>query len=259
MIKDAMEWLKKHFTDQHSLVPSRLSFPKTKRKSFYWDPELRQVEELDDSPPDLRHTLTSVRSLIDYINNEVDLANLEGPAKVFVGESQITADIGLENIATMPFRKTPLWLLLERLVKEPSLKQAEAIKLVRQEFGPFDVGQVALTACRSLRIQTDSESIQESQAAKFGKSVMASTVNGENLPDKLVVEANVYQHSRVGVPINVFLSVDFNKPGCIRFEPNEAEMQDAIEAEVANVYDQLVDAFKDSETVNVYQGEYRVE
>lgn len=256
MIKDAMEFLRDYFTDQRSIRPTRLDFPKLKRRSFYWDPSLKEVGELDDSPPDLRHTLTSVRSLCEYVENSAQEMSL---SNIFVGENKITADMGLENIASMPFRKTPLWLLLERLVKEPSLKQAEAIKLVRQEFGPFDVGQVALTACRALRIATDTESIQESQAAKFGKSVMASTVNGENLPDRLVVVVPVYQHSRFEATINVFLSVDFNKPGCIRFEPNEAEMMDAIENEVEHVYSQLVDVFKGSETVNVYQGEYRVE
>lgn len=253
MIKEAMEFLKEHFTDQAVVKPVKLDFPKLKRKSFFWDPAAKIVDEFDDDPLDKRHTLTSVRSLCEYVENQATKTN------IFVGESKITADMGLENLATMPFRKTPLWLLLEKLVKEPSLKQAEAIKLVRQEFGPFDVGQVALTACRSLKISQDTESIQESQAARFGKSVMASTVNGENLPDKLIVVVPVYQHSRVEATIDVFLSVDFNKPGCIRFEPNEAEMIDAIENEVERVYSQLVDLFQGSETVNVYQGEYRVE
>lgn len=253
MIKDAMEFLKKHFTDQALIKPVKLDFPKVKRKAHYWDPKMGECQEIEDDPLDKRHTLTSIRSLCEYVGNQASKAS------IFVGENKITADMGLANIATMPFRKTPLWELLEKLVNEPSLKQAEAIKLVRQEFAPFDVGQVALTACRSLRISSDTESVQESQAAKFGKSVMASTVNGENLPDKLVVQAPVYQHSRNASTVHVFLSVDFNKPGCIRFEPNEAEMMDMIENEVQSVYSQLVDVFKDSETVNVYQGEYRVE
>ena len=253
MIKDGLEWLKEFFTDQERVKPTKLEFVKSKRKSFYWDPASKMVEELDDSEPDVRHRITSVQSLANYINDR------KLPSNIFVGDANITVDQGLESIVTMPFRKTPLWLLLERLVKEPSLKQAEAIKLVRQEFAPFDVGQVALTACRSLRISSDTESIQESQAARFGKSVVAATVGGDSMPDKLVITAKPYQHSELTRTVDVFLSVDFNKAGCIRFEPNEAQLLDAIEAEVGAVYDSMLDSFVGNESVFVYQGEYRVE
>jgi hypothetical protein len=253
MIKDGLEWLKEFFTNQAVVKPVKLDFPKTKRKTFYWDPQLKSVDELDDSPPDLRHTITTVESLVDWVKD----CDIE--CSIFVGENKITVDQGIDRIITMPFRKTPLWELLEKLVDEPSLKQAEAIKLVRQEFGPFDVGQTTLAACRSLKISSDTESIQESQAARFGKSIVAATVGGDAMPDKLIIEAKPYQHSELTRTVEVFLSVDFNKAGCIRFEPNEAEMMEAIEDEVDAVYQSLSAKFANSETVFVYQGEYRVE
>lgn len=253
MFEKVLDWMKSHFTDQAKVKPEKLDFVRSKRKAWYWDPDTKTVQHLEDCPSDLRHTITTVGSLVDW----VEYCKIE--CSIFVGENKITVDQGIDRIITMPFRKTPLWELLEKLVNEPSLKQAEAIKLVRQEFGPFDVGQKTLTACRSLRISSDTESVQESQAAKFGKSIVAATVGGDAMPDKLVITAKPYQHSENLQTVDVFLSVDFNKAGHIRFEPNEAQMMDAIEAEVHAVYGTLLSTLCDSETVFVYQGEYRVE
>jgi hypothetical protein len=253
IISDAFQWFRDFFTDQAKVVPTELDFVKAKRKSWYWDPDTKTVQSIDDCELDLRHEVSSVESLCDFITDN------SRPTLVFVGENKITADMGIDCIITMPFQKTPLWRLLERLAAGPSLKQADAIKLVRQEFGPFDVGQKTLTACRSLRIATDTESIQESQAAKFGKSVFASTIGGDAMPDKMVIAAKPYQHSQSARNVDVFLSVDFNRPGHIRFEPNESQMLDAITDEVYHVYNSLNEAFDASKQVFVYQGEYRVQ
>lgn len=251
MIKDALEWCKEFFTEQSALAPVTVNFPNVKRTSHYWDPDSRLLVNMDDSPLDERHVLGSEQSLIDYIRN-----TNEG-GSVWVGESKITVDLGIDRLLTMPFNKTPLWLLLEKLVKQPSLPQAEAIKLLRQEFADFDTSQKALACCRSLRIATDTESIQESQAAKFGKSIVASTVGGDSMPDKLKIGVPVYRHSESTTNIDVFLSVDFNKAGCIRFEPNEAQMLKALDLEVFEVFDRLTMKLVDSK-VNVYQGDHKV-
>jgi hypothetical protein len=220
--------------------------------------------EINRERPDNAHEFLSLDSLANYlIGIAEDGSRTNHPVNVWVGDNEVTVEC-LENdpkdIVRLRFEHTPLFNLLRDLVKKPSLSQQQSIKLLRQQFAPFDVGQRAITTARSLKIHTtdDDERDQSALAARVGKSVLQQAVGAENMPDRLEVKAPVFTTSASECTVHVFLSVDFVNRGCILFEPNEQQLHDAIAAERLLTFNKLSNLCEDVENVHIYEGKYHV-
>jgi hypothetical protein len=264
MIEKTLDWMKGFFTDQSKMAPVELEFAREKRVKRYWDPATRKVVEINRERPDNAHEFLSLDSLANYVLGIAeDGSRTNHPVNVWVGDNEVTVEC-LENdpkdIVCLRFEHTPLFKLLLDLVKRPSLPQQQAIKLLRQQFAPFDVGQKAITTARSLKIHTtdDDERDHSALAARVGKSVVQQAVGAEHLPDRLVVLTPVFTTSSDQCTVDVFLSVDFANRGCILFEPNEQQLHDAVAAERLSTFNHLSKLCEDTENVHIYEGKYHV-
>jgi hypothetical protein len=258
VLKEAINWLREHFTDQAKVVPVVIEgISPSKRKKLVWHPEKKDLIELERERPDNAHKLRSIEAVIQYV--------LKHPAKtnVWVGPDKITVECVENNpkdFAFHPFVFNPLFKVLQELNNRPSLPQAQGIKLLRQQLSPFDPGAKALTVARNLKIATveDYESEQSNITARLGKSVMASASGATDLPEYLNVTTQVYlKGGATGYPIRVWMSVDLASKGNLLFEPDKAQLEEAMLLERTEIVGILTDALKGTD-VAIYEGEYCV-
>lgn len=257
-MKEVFEWIKNRFTDEARVVPCVIEgISPSKRKKLVWHPQKKDLIELERERPDNNHKLLSIEAVIQYVQKH--------PAKtnVWVGPDKITVEC-VENdpkdFAFHPFVFSPLFKVLQELLNRPSVSQAEGIKLLRQQFSPFDPGAKALNVARNLKIATveDYESEQSNITARLGKSVMASASGATELPEYLNVKTQVYlKGGATGYAVRVWMSVDLLKRGNLIFEPDKAQMEEAMLLERTEIVGILTDALKGTD-VSIYEGEYCV-
>lgn len=259
MLKDFFESVKQFCTDQSRVVPQLLGFKGDHRKLLYWNPALKEVEEIDVSPPDNKHKLHTVANVVQYIKH---VAGTHKPI-VWVGNEAVTIEVDESvhrNVLTMPLVKTPRFALLEKLNGTPSVPQDVAIRLLRQDFAGFDIGSKALTGARNMRTQKveDMHSEQSHVASRVGKSIQQDAVGGQLLPEYLEITTSVYVgNSADDKIIQLWLSYDHNKPGNLRFEPDATAMMEAVEWERSEIAAELRRDL-DGTDVKVFEGEYFV-
>lgn len=262
MLEKSLTWLRDYFTDQAKVTPQVLeSFKPGKRKRLLWDPSAKKLTTLEMDRPDNTHVLHGVDSLIAYVNN----LKSEARTNIWVGVERVTVEV-VENdpkdVLTMPFRFHPTFETLRELVIHASLPQQEAIKLLRQRFAEFDPGATALTAIRNLKISTQDDFTTEQghTAARLGKSLVQEAVGAGNLPESIEIRTPVFiKTGTVDVrTIRVWLSIDFANRGYVKFEPDEAQMEDAIIREKMELIGIIVDGTQ-GRPVAVYDGEYGVQ
>lgn len=260
MIKEALAWLKEHLTDQAKVLPKRLDDVFVSSRSTYvWDPAAQKMELIERAPPELRHVLHSVHSLIAWINNQSHTERTH----VWVGEASITVECmegRVEGILTLPMKHNPLYALLKRMGESCSYPQHEAVKLLRQQFSPFDTAGKTLTAIRNLKIATtDSYEAETSNVtAKLGRSVVQQAAGAGDLPEYIDVKTTVYHASQAEVQtIRVWTSLDFVKRGNIIFEPDTAKMEEAALNERLAIIEQIIEGVDTERDCKVYEGEYK--
>jgi hypothetical protein len=259
MFSDLFKVLRDHFTDQSKLVPVELKLGHSKREKLWYDMRTGEMELVHVERPDNAHVLQSLEAFCQYV---FDHSAADSVSIVWVGNNKATFEV-IENdpkdFASIQFLYAPLFCKLQELAKVPSIPQAEAIRLLRQQFAPFDVGSKALTIARNLRIATSEEyeSEQTNITARIGKSVMASAAGATDLPEFLTVTTPVYlTRPDVVFPVRVWLSVDTSKKGNLVFEPDGTELNQAIESSRQETQQFMRAKF--GEFVRVYEGEYRV-
>jgi hypothetical protein len=259
MLKEFFDRLVQFATDQAKVVPSQLGWAPDSRTVLYWDPQQKKVVTMAQQPPWDRHKLLCVSDVTEYIK-ALPASNMP---VLWIGERVITVEPNESDhtdLVTMPMRYSPLWKLLIELLEMKSVPQERAIRIIRQDFAPWDLGSAALTAVRNLKIARSGEDVSEQShvAHRLSKSVMQDAAGASQLPEYLDIEANVW--SGIGgmqSTIRVWLSIDFAKPGNIRFEPDAT----AMEAAVLSQRDGLATYFADSlyaTKAKIYQGEYVV-
>jgi hypothetical protein len=261
MIKDALAWLKEHLTDQAKVVPTIIEgVSPSSRKKYVWDPAELKMVLLERDPPELRHVLHSVHSLIAWINNQSHSARTH----VWVGEAAITVECiegEPQDILTLPMKHNPLFALLKRMGESCSYPQHEAVKLLRQQFSPFDTAGKTLTAIRNLKISTTDnfEAETSNVTAKLGRSVVQQAAGAGDLPEYIDVKTTVYHASQAEVQtIRVWTSLDFVKRGNIIFEPDTAKMEEAALNERLEIIEQIITGVDTERDCKVYEGEYKV-
>lgn len=260
MLKELFDTIVEHCTKNAMIQPKPLdpSLQVKKDVVLYWNPESGKVDSVDKSLTDARHNLLSLESLISYTESHSEDTN------VWVGDSSVVVEVvehSERDVVRMQLNYTPLFNRLRTLRGNPSVLQADAIRLLRQDFAPFDVSQKALTVARNLKIATveDYESEQTNTTARLGKSVVSTASGATDLPEYLDVKTQVYLSSGVvAYPIRVWMSVDTNKRGVLLFEPDAAAMEEAQLLARSEIFGSLVTAFKDNNQVRVYEGEYCV-
>lgn len=260
MLRDFFSAIKEHFTDQARVVPVVLEgLSPGKRKKLYWDPGIKKVVEAVSDRPDNAHKLLSVESVIAYVHaiNPVNRIN------IWINPGAITVECeenDPKDIVSMPLVFSPLFQLLSKLRVVPSIPQTTAIKMLRQQLAAFDVGAKALTSARNLKISTgdDFESDQSHIANRVGKSIMQQASGAGELPEFIDVVTQVYlKGGSTGYKVRVWMSVDFAKKGNLLLEPDEAQMEEAMLLELAEIFGELAEALK-KEPVSIYEGEYCV-
>ena len=261
MIKEALAWLKEHLTDQAKVVPTIIEgVSPGPRKKWVWDPAEHKMVLLERDPPELRHVLQSIHSVIQWINNQ----DHKERTNVWVSESAITVECMEDqpyDILTLPMKHNPLFALLKRMGESYSFPQHEAVKLLRQQFAPFDTAGKTLTAVRNLKISTTDNFEAESSnvTAKLGRSVVQQAAGAGELPEYIDVKTTVYHASQAEVQtIRVWTSLDFVKRGNIIFEPDTAKMEEAALIERLAIIHQIIDGVDGERDCKVYEGEYKV-
>jgi hypothetical protein len=261
MIKEALAWLKDHFTDQSKVVPSIVEgVSPGSRKKWLWHPEKKDLVLMERDLPELRHVIHSVHSLVQWINNQ----DHKERTHVWVGESAITVECIEDqpyNILTLPMKHNPLFALLKRMGESCSYPQHEAVKLLRQQFAQFDTAGKTLTAVRNLKISTTDnyEAETSNVTAKLGRSVVQQAAGAGDLPEYIDVKTTVYHASQAEVQtIRVWTSLDFVKRGNIIFEPDTAVMEEAALNERLAIIAQIIEGVDTERDCKVYEGEYRV-
>ncbi len=260
MLKEFFESVRGFVTDQARVTPTIVEgIAPSKRKKAVWNPHSKSIELFERERPDNQHSFLDLDSVVRYVSRMSD----KDETNIWVHNSGVTVECrenDPKDVVSMTFTYSPMFVRLQNLVKAPSLKQPEAIKLLRQQFADFDPSAKALAAVRSLKIHTtsDDESDQSALAARIGKSVMQQAVGADALPDRIVVKTPVYVTSTTVHDIDVFLAVDFRTSASVLFEPNESMMQTALDTERKRVADYFSEQFKSVLGVNVYQGGYSV-
>jgi hypothetical protein len=264
MLKELFESVKTFCTDQAKVSPVIMEgLSPSKRKKLVWNPESRTIDEIERDRPDNAHKLLSLDSVIDYVKTACLRADCETRTNIWIGPQRITVEC-TENepgdIVSMDLTYSPLFRLLTTLRASPSKPQAEAVKLLRQQLSPFDGGAKALTAARNLKISTgtDYESEQSHVAGRIGKSVMQSAAGAAELPEYIDVKTPVYLKTGASSRlVRLWLAIDFAKQGHIMLEPDDAQMEEAMLLERAEILGYLSAALSDV-AVAIYEGEYCV-
>lgn len=262
MIEKTFAWLRDHFTDQSKISPHVVeSLAPAKRSKYIWNPVSKELTRIDRDRPDNAHVLYGVDSLIQYINN----LQSDARTNVWVGSDQITVEViedSPKDVLTMPFKFHPTFAKLRELAAKPSIPQSEAIKLLRQQFSDFDIGSKAITAVRNLKItkQDEFNTDQSHTASRLGKSLVQTAMGAETLPESLTIKTPVFlKTGNVQIrSIRVWLSIDFERSGNVKFEPDEAEMEDATILEKIELIGIISDGVQ-QHNLAVYDGEYKVE
>jgi hypothetical protein len=261
MIKEALGWMREHFTDQARVIPTIIEgISPSKRKKYVWDPAKEELVLMERDRPDNNHVLTSVSSLIAWINNQSD----EHRTNVWVGDTCVTVEC-IENdpkdILTLPLRFHPLYTLLKQMGESWSATQQMSIKLLRQQFAPFDPAGKTLNAIRNLKISTTDnyEAEASNVTAKLGRSVVQQAAGAGELPEYLDIKTPVYYVGDCDPqPIRVWTSIDFVKRGNIVFEPDTAAMEEACLRERIAIVAQITEGTESDRECHVYEGEYKV-
>lgn len=257
MLAELLNTLKRHFTDQAVLVPTRMQWKIGPRRFLYWDPEQRAVIEQAVERPGYRHELRSLMSLIDYAK---ETQKGSGRRILWVGETTITCEMseGDElDIVHLNLAYSPLWLLILQLHKSPSVSQPEAIRLMRQYFANASGALNALTAIRSLRLQRteDFESDQKHDASRIGKSIVQQATGAGELPEYIELPVNVFRDVESDFVVRIWLSIDFDNRK-ILFDPDDSMIEEARISARSALIVELVE--RTEERVAIYEGEYRV-
>jgi hypothetical protein len=257
MLKEIFEAARDFFEQHREQTPTRIEFLDEKRTRFYWNPETKRVESKVCSRPDAKHKLLTIASVIDYVEGR------NHSTTIWVGKKAITVEL-IENepgdILTLDLSTTTLFQRLESLVVRPSITQADAIRLLRQQLSPSDPGSRALTAARSMKLSrsTETESEQTHVTDRIGKSIRQVASGAGELPEYLDVPVTVYEASQQQnlCTVRVWLSVDFKNEGCFLFEPDADQMEQATKAEREAMIEQL--RMLPAEYVSIYEGVYCV-
>lgn len=261
MLKDLFVSLKEHLTDQAKVLPVPIEgLSPSKRKKLVWNPESKKLETIERDRPDNKHVFGGVDSVVGYINNQKE----KHRTNVWVGAESVTIEVkenDPKDILKMPLKYHPFFAKLKSFGTKASIPQAEAIKLLRQQFSSFDPKSAALTAVRNLKISTNDnfESDQSHVAARLGKSVVQAAAGAGDLPEFLDIKTLVYLKggSVATKLIRVWLSIDFSNRGHIVFEPDQAQMEEAALVERLEIMAAIEEGIKDRE-VAIYDGEYSV-
>lgn len=261
MLKDGLGWLREFFTDQSRVVPTLINdISPSKRKRYVWDPAKKEMVLVERERPDNAHVFRSVESLTNWINNQRETSHR---TNVWVGESSITIECVEDNpkdVLTLPLRFHPLYQLLRQMGLTCSHPQNAAIKLMRQQFAPFDAAGRMLNAIRNLKISTTDnfEAEASNVTAKLGRSVVQQAAGAGDLPECLNIITPVYYvSSAVPHTIRVWTSIDFDKRGNIIFEPDSAAMEEACLAERMAIVAEIAEKTT-ARDCKVYEGEYKV-
>lgn len=261
ILSDGFEWLREFFTDQSEVMPKVIDgISPGSRKKLLWHPAKKEIVQLERDLPELRHVLQSIHSVIQWINNQ----DHKERTNVWVSESAITVECMEDqpyDILTLPMKHNPLFALLKRMGESYSYPQHEAVKLLRQQFAPFDTAGKTLTAVRNLKISTTDNFEAESSnvTAKLGRSVVQQAAGAGELPEYIDVKTTVYHASQAEVQtIRVWTSLDFVKRGNIIFEPDTAKMEEAALIERLAIIQQIIDGVDGERDCKVYEGEYKV-
>jgi hypothetical protein len=260
MIKEALGWMREHFTDQARVVPTVIEgLSPSKRKKYLWHPAKEDLILMEKERPDNNHVFHSVSSLIKWINSQSEIHR----TNVWVGENSITVECvedDPKDILSLPLKHHPLYALLKRMGESWSSPQHEAIKLLRQQFAQFDAGKT-LNAIRNLKISTTDnyEAEASNVTAKLGRSVVQQAAGAGELPEYLDIKTPVYYVGDCDPqPIRVWTSIDFVKRGNIVFEPDTAAMEEACLRERIAIVAQITEGTESDRECHVYEGEYKV-
>lgn len=272
MLAEFVEYLFELFKDQKAVelgatpAPLPADLQTDKRLKRFWDPHAKVIGDFAVAPPDRRHTVNTLNALIDFVSYWRD-ADSDKAITIWVGASKIVAVLNDEDrrdLVTLPLVKTPLWLLLDRLVAKPLQTQAEAIRLLRQDLHEFDPGEKALLSSRNMKLTRteNNESTTNPGNSRMSRSILQEAAGAKDFPETLKVSAWPYLGvipTKDGTPYEgyallLWLEIDFDNMG-IRFEPEASAMVDAINREQLRLVEQLEESTGDIDGVHVFAGD----
>lgn len=138
-----------------------------------------------------RHKVATVRDLAGYVAFYLAKYEPKNPLTIFVGETGATLlldDTNRRDRVRLPFEHSTLWKFLVMCKHGKIFNQADLILALRNELAECNGVTEALTAARSLSVNTtaDAHSIDQHGAQSMGNSVARKVAgNGKMLPEIL--------------------------------------------------------------------------
>lgn len=232
----------------------------------YWNHVEKKVGSFERETAIRKAKVTTLDSLLAFVRYQK--ASDNASMTIWVDRFVITVvcdDDDRRDRVTLSLESTPLWKVLNNLSSQPLVAQQAAILLLRQEFAPFDVNALAISAVKNLKLKRteDTESTANPGNVRMSRSIHQEAAGGQILPESLGIR--VWPFTGVipetdegtpadGYPILVWLDIDFDKLA-IRFDPDKAAMVQALELEQARLVEQLRESTADLQGVHIFAGD----